>query len=103
MGPIAGIVGMILIIIGVFFLNAMIFSMDGNRIDDSIRQRGGRLLRKSWNPFGAGWLGHKSARFYDVTYEDEKGNLHEATCKTNLWTGVHFTKDQIVKYNSNPV
>ena len=70
-------------------------SMDTGRIGEYIRQRGGRLVEKRWNPFGKGWLGVRHSRLYEVTYEDAQGNLHVAICKTNMW-GVRLTKDRII-------
>ena len=71
-------------------------SMDGDRIDEYIRSRGGRLLTKEWAPFGRGWFGEKDSRLYRITYEDADGAVHRATCKTSLFSGVYFTEDTIV-------
>lgn len=84
------------ILIAVFFRLAA-GSMDGDRIDESIRQRGGRIVEKHWSPFGKGWVGEKDSRIYELIYEDADGNLHEATCKTSLLSGVYFTEDRIVQ------
>lgn len=72
-------------------------SMDGSRIDDHIRERGGRLIDKQWTPFGPGWFGSQHERLYEVRYEDADGNLHDATCKTSVFAGVYFTEDRIVE------
>lgn len=72
-------------------------SMDGSRVEDYIRQRGGRLLSSNWTPFGRGWFGEKSDRIYTVRYEDAAGHEHEAQCKTSLLSGVYFTEDRIVR------
>ncbi|MCL2348423.1 MAG: hypothetical protein FWC50_09200 [Planctomycetaceae bacterium] len=54
-------------------------------------------MEKHWSPFGKGWLGEKDSRIYELTYEDAEGNLHEATCKTSMLSGVYFTEDRIVR------
>lgn len=71
-------------------------SLDHNRVEDYIASRGGRVLEKHWNPFGRGWFGEKDSRIYSVRYQDREGNVHEATCKTSLFSGVYFTEDRIV-------
>jgi hypothetical protein len=70
-------------------------SMDRQRIEDYIRERGGRIISISWAPFGKGWVGEPSARLYEVVYYDSDGNQHMATCKTRALGGVYFTDDQV--------
>jgi hypothetical protein len=70
-------------------------SMDRQRIEDYIRQRGGRMISINWAPFGKGWFGEQNARLYEVVYYDRDGNQHMATCKTRNLGGVYFTDDQI--------
>jgi len=72
-------------------------SMDGSRIDEYVHRRGGRVLDRHWSPFGRGWFGEKSDRIYQVRYADSAGNVHEATVKTSLFSGVYFTEDRIVE------
>lgn len=74
-------------------------SMDGDRVERYVRERGGRLLSKQWSPFGRGWFGEKDSRIYEITYLDRDGNTHRATCKTSLWSGVYFTEDAIIAYS----
>lgn len=73
-------------------------SMDGDRVERYVRERGGRLLEKTWAPFGKGWFGEKDSRIYEVTYLDRDGNTHRATCKTSMFSGVYFTEDTIITY-----
>jgi hypothetical protein len=73
-------------------------SMDQDRIRDYVQRQGGQLLSCQWAPFGKGWWGEKSDRIYDVSYRDRDGNLHWATCKTSMWTGVYWTEDRISQY-----
>ncbi|MBL8797438.1 MAG: bZIP transcription factor [Planctomycetia bacterium] len=73
-------------------------SLDHQRIRDYVESRGGRLLSCHWSPFGTGWWGEKSDRIYEVSFRDRDGNLHHATCKTSMWTGVYWTEDQITQY-----
>jgi hypothetical protein len=77
-------------------------TFDHDRIDEYIAGQGGRIIDKQWSPFGNGWFGEKSARIYEVRYEDAGGCIHEATCKTNLFGGVYFTQDRIVSGLSRP-
>ena len=85
------------VILFAVFVRLMAGSMDVDRIDEYIRERGGRIIEKHWTPFGKGWFGEKDSRIYRVIYEDAQGNLHEATCKTGMFSGVYFTEDQIVQ------
>lgn len=71
---------------------------DDGRVRNHIESRGGTLLEKRWNPFGRGWFGEKDSRIYRVRYTDAEGNLHQATCKTSLLSGVYFTEDLIVEW-----
>lgn len=73
-------------------------SMDGDRVERYVRERGGRLLTKEWAPFGRGWFGEKESRIYEITYLDRDGHTHRATCKTSLWSGVYFTEDSIIAH-----
>ena len=91
-------IGVILIIGVVICIRLMAGSMDDDRIDKYILERGGQVVEKHWSPFGTGWLGEKDSRIYEVTYKDAQGNLHKATCKTSYFSGVYFTEDRIVKY-----
>ena len=82
----------------VVFIRLMAGSMDTDRVDAYIQERGGRIITKQWNPFGKGWFGERDSRIYELTYEDAHGNLHEATCKTSLFSGVYFTEDRIIQH-----
>jgi hypothetical protein len=90
-----------LIIVGaiglIILLRLWLGGMDHGRIDRYIASRGGRVLEKHWHPFGRGWLGEKESRIYAVRYVDADGNIHDATAKTSLLTGVYFTEDTVVK------
>jgi hypothetical protein len=90
--------GVLAIIAIVVLFRLFAGSMDGDRVGSYIAERGGRLLESNWAPFGKGWFGEKSDRIYEVKYIDRDGNLHEASCKTSMWTGVYFTEDRIVRY-----
>ncbi len=76
--------------------------MDQDRIREYVESRGGRFLQARSAPFGPGWFGEKSDRIYAVHYLDRDGNEREAHCKTSLWTGVYFTRDEIVSYAERP-
>ena len=73
-------------------------SIDHQRVREYVEGRGGKLLSCEWAPFGRGWFGEKSDRIYEVRYRDRDGNLHWATCKTSMWTGVYWTEDNISQY-----
>jgi hypothetical protein len=70
-------------------------SLDKDRIEGYIRERGGRIVSVNWAPFGRGWFGEKNDRIYEVVYYDAQGNQHWATCKTSLFSGVYWTEDRI--------
>ena len=78
-------------------IRLMAGSMDGDRVKEYIASRGGKVLQSDWAPFGRGWFGEKNDRIYEVRYVDADGNVHEATCKTSMFSGVYFTEDRIVQ------
>lgn len=94
MEPFVLILG-VLVIAVVFRLVAGGF--DNDRIGEYIRDQGGELIDQHWNPLGRGWFGEKNDRIYEVEYRDRMGNLHEATVKTSMFSGVYFTEDRIVE------
>lgn len=71
--------------------------MDSDRVGEYIRAQGGELIDSQWSPFGRGWFGEKNDRIYEVRYRDRLGNVHEATVKTSMLSGVYFTEDRIVQ------
>lgn len=75
--------------------------MDKDRIEDYVRSRGGKVLEKSWAPFGKGWFGERSDRIYEIAYEDQHGNQRRATVKTSMFSGVYLTDDHIVRRVAN--
>ncbi len=72
-------------------------SSDDGRIRDSIEQQGGKIRSINWSPFGRGWFGSKNERIYEVVYEDAQGKVHQAYCKTSMFSGVYWTDDKIVE------
>jgi len=89
------------LIIGVIIV-ALVFrllagSLDTDRVDQYIRNMGGELLDKSWDPFGPGWWGEKDSRIYRIVYRDREGRVHEAHVKTSMWSGVYLTNDRIIE------
>ena len=78
------------------------FYLDSGRIRSDIEMRNGRLVNKSWNPFGKGWFGEKGERLYDVQYIDSDGNMHNAVCKTSIFTGVFWADDFVVGGSRKP-
>ena len=87
----------VLVVGGALFFRLIAGSMDTERIEKHIRDRGWKLIDKSWDPFGPGWFGEKSDRIYEVIYEDEQGAKHRAHVKTSLFTGVYLTNDEVVE------
>ena len=98
MGPFLIVVGVISFVV---VLRLFAGGMDGDRIDEYIRSKGGRIIEKNWSPFGKGWFGSEKHRLYEIRYYDADGNEHQATCKTNMLAGVYFTEDNIVSYPEN--
>ena len=78
----------------------MAFGFDRDRVDRHFRSRGGRVLDQRWSPFGRGWFGDKSNHIYEIRYEDRDGNIHHATCKTSMFSGVYLTDDRIVHHHA---
>jgi hypothetical protein len=90
-------IGILLVVVAIaVVIRLLAGSMDGDRIETYVRQRGGTLRSKSWAPFGKGWLGEKSDRIYEIEYETSAGEIRRATVKTSMLTGVYFTDDRPV-------
>src|SRR6186997_431639 len=70
-------------------------SMDRDRVDEYLRQRGGKLISAEWEMFGSGWSGDKN-RIYRVRYLDADGEERTAICKTKALSAVYFTQDEPV-------
>jgi hypothetical protein len=81
----------------VIFIRLIAGGIDHDRIDEYISERGGRVIEKDWSPFGKGWFGSEHERIYELKYEDKDGNIHQATCKTSMLSGVYFTEDIIIQ------
>jgi hypothetical protein len=87
----------------IFFIGLVIFfrlvagSFDADRVERYIKERGWKLLDRSWDPFGPGWFGEKDSRIYQIVYRDEFGNVHRAHVKTSMLSGVYLTNDSIVQ------
>src|SRR5262245_31010380 len=77
-------------------------SMDDGRIREHVLQKGGKLRSIHWSPFGRGWFGSKNERIYEVVYEDERGDVHRAFCKTSALAGVYWTEDTVTERSSGP-
>ncbi len=75
-------------------------SLDGDRIDRYVRERGGRVISRHWSPFGRGWFGERGDRIYELDYEDRHGDRRRATVKTSMFSGVYLTEDRIVRRTS---
>ena len=84
------------IIVLAIILRLIAGGMDHDRVDRYISERSGKVIEKSWDPFGKGWFGDKDNRIYQIKYEDADGKIHQATCKTSLLSGVYLTEDRIV-------
>jgi hypothetical protein len=88
----------------IFAILIALFShaFDNDRVASYIEnEMGGKLISKTWEPFGKGWIGEKNDRIYKVLYLDRDGNTHEAFVKTSSFSGVYFSDDKIIQYNSN--
>ncbi len=77
-------------------IRLMAGSFDGDRVEQYVRDRGGELLDKSWDPFGPGWFGEKNDRIYEIVYRDRAGMVHRAHVKTSMFSGVYLTRDRII-------
>jgi len=71
-------------------------STDDGRIRENIEEQGGKVRSIDWSPFGRGWFGSKNERIYEVVYEDALGKVHQAYCKTSMFSGVYWSEDKIV-------
>ncbi len=94
--------GTIVGILVAFGIVAIVFrliagSFDGERVERYIREIGGELIDRSWDPFGPGWFGDKASRIYQIVYRDRDGRTHRAHVKTSMLSGVYLTNDQVVE------
>jgi hypothetical protein len=90
----------VIVVVGIAIVVRLLAGgMDRDRIEEYVASHGGKLLEKHWNPFGKGWFAQKGSRIYEIKYLDKEGNLHQATCKTSLFSGVYFTEDSIIQYS----
>jgi hypothetical protein len=64
---------------------------DRNRIEDYIRQMGGRIESIEWTP---NFFGPKGTRQYDVVYDDSTGQRRCARCRTSTFGSVWWTDDR---------
>ena len=92
MDPIYIVGGFILLAIAI---RLMAGSIDGERVARYLDERGWKLVDRSWEPFGPGWVGEKDSRIYQIAYRDEHGRLHRAHVKTSMFSGVYLTDDCI--------
>ena len=89
------LIGMFIFVVIVLRLAAG--SIDGERVERYLKERGLKLVDRSWDPFGPGWFGEKDSRIYKIIYEDEEGRTHRAHVKTSMMSGVYLTNDEIVE------
>jgi hypothetical protein len=87
----------LVMIVGVIMIRLAAGSFDGDRIESYIRDRGWKLLDRSWDPLGPGWFGEKDSRIYRVVYRDSFGDIHQAHVKTSMLSGVYLTNDIIIE------
>ena len=87
----------VLAIMFAIFGRVLAGSFDGERVEAYIRDMGGELIDRSWDPFGPGWFGEKDSRIYEVVYRDREGRIHRAHVKTSMLSGVYLTNDRIVE------
>jgi len=70
--------------------------MNHERIRTYISDKGGKVIRIVWAPFGPGWLGERGNAIYKVDYHDRKGNHRRVHCKTSIFSGVYLHNDRLV-------
>jgi hypothetical protein len=95
-----GIIALLLVAV-VVGIRLIAGSLDGDRIEAYVRDRGGKLRSRRWTPLGKGWFGESSDRIYAIEWEDRDGNRRAATAKTSMFTGVYLTEDRIVRRRSD--
>ena len=78
-------------------IRLMAGGLDGDRVEQYVRDQGWELVDRSWDPFGPGWFGEKDSRIYQIVYRGQRGDLHRAHVKTSMLSGVYLTRDQIVE------
>ena len=83
----------IIIAVGFPIVWVVLRRLDYSRIFYYLAARECVLTKIAWVPrfFRHSW------DMYRLTYRDEKGDIHEALCKTGLWVEVHFTQDVVIE------
>lgn len=86
----------VVIVIGIV-IRVLAGSFDGERVEKYVRDMGGEVLDRSWDPFGPGWFGEKDSRIYQIVYRDSGGRVHRAHVKTSMMSGVYLTNDHVIE------
>jgi len=89
--------GIVVIFIAIGIGGRLIAGMlNHDRIRIYIKNKGGKVTKIIWTPFGPGWFGEKNAAIYEVDYYDRDGNYCRAHCKTSMFSGVYLHNDRLV-------
>lgn len=92
----------LLVVIVVIAIRLVAGHLNHARIRDHVGTNGGSIIDITWQPFGPGWYGEKDSVIYEVRYRDREGNVHDAFCKTGMFSGVYFSKDTIISRAAPP-
>jgi hypothetical protein len=62
-----------------------------------IQREGNEIVSIKWAPFGYGWFGEKDAFIFKIKYIDKDNRIHTVYCKSGIFSGVYFSKEDIDK------
>ncbi len=65
--------------------------LDRRRIRRFFECRGESVESIRWAPLTTGWMSHWYDRLYCVRYDNARGSVEMANCRTSWWTGVIIT------------
>ena len=87
----------LIVVVLVVMVRLLIGRLNHARIREYLQDKeDARDIVITWKPFGAGWFGEKDSVIYQVQYTARNGDVHEAVCKTGMFSGVYFTEDSII-------
>ena len=71
--------------------------MDRQRIVNHLKDQGGALLEKRWEPYGTRALSNRNGRVYQIKYRDRQGKVHQAYVWTSVSGGIFLTEDRVIE------
>ncbi|MCR4421478.1 MAG: hypothetical protein GYA61_04025 [Spirochaetales bacterium] len=84
----------IFIIIGAFLIWIILFFICKASAKFETERQGKFVISIKWAPFGYGWFGEKDAFIFKIKYKDMDDSIHTVYCKSGIFSGVYFAKEE---------